>query len=203
MVARIVMLLALGLGAAPAVSNAGEVAGTLSLGVEGVRLASLGPTAVYLESATGGSPAAAAGQRETIRQSNAHFVPEFLVVAAGTTLEMPNDDTIFHNVFSLSRPNDFDLGIYPAGESRSVTLAHAGLVRLYCSIHESMRGTVLVAPSRWFAVASPAGAYHIRGVPPGSYTLHVWNERLPAVEQKIVVPGGVLRVDVTLGVPGS
>jgi hypothetical protein len=125
------------------------------------------------------------------------------VVAAGTSVDMPNDDTIFHNVFSLSRPNEFDLGVYPAGQSRSVTFAHAGLVRLYCSIHESMRGTVLVAPSRWFAVVSPGGAYRIRDVPPGSYSLHVWNERLPALERKIAVPDGSVRVDVTLGVPGS
>lgn len=199
--ARIAIGLALGLAAAPAAANAGEVAGTVSLGVEGVRLASLGPTAVYLESAGKAPPAPA--KRETIRQSGAHFLPDFLVVAAGTVVDMPNDDTIFHNVFSLSRPNDFDLGIYPAGQSRSVTFAHPGLVRLYCSIHESMRGTVLVAPSRWFAVASAGGAYHIRGVPAGTYTLHVWNERLPAVQQKVVVPNGALRVDVTLGVPGS
>jgi hypothetical protein len=103
----------------------------------------------------------------------------------------------------MSRPNDFDLGIYPAGQSRSVTFSSPGLVRLYCSIHESMRGTVLVTPSRWFAVASQGGSYRIRDVPPGSYSLHVWNERLPAVEQRIVVPEGAVRVDVTLGVPGS
>ena len=197
------LLLLLGFGLAPAASNAGEVAGNVRLGVEGARLASQGPIAVYLESMGGAQSGPPPGRRVEIRQNGAHFVPDFLVVAAGTTVDMPNDDTIFHNVFSLSRPNDFDLGIYPAGQSRTVTLAHAGLVRLYCSIHESMRGTVLVAPSRWFAVASASGAYRLRGVPAGAYKLHVWNERLPALEQEVVVPEGALRLDVTLGVPGS
>jgi hypothetical protein len=203
MAARILLLLVLSLGLAPAASTAGEVAGSVSLGVEGVHLASQGPIAVYLESRSGAQPGSPPGRRPAIRQNGAHFVPDFLVVAAGTTVDMPNDDTIFHNVFSLSRPNEFDLGVYPAGQSRSVTFAHAGLVRVYCSIHESMRGTVLVAPSRWFAVVSAGGAYRIRDVPPGSYSLHVWNERLPALERKIAVPDGSVRVDVTLGVPGS
>lgn len=199
--AGIPWLLMLALGLAPAASTAGEVAGRVSLEVEGARLASQGPVAVYLESAGGGDPAPPPERRRVIRQSGAHFVPEFLVVAAGTTVEMPNEDTIVHNVFSPSRPNDFDLGVYPEGESRSVPFAHPGLVRLYCSIHASMQGTVLVTPSRWFSVASPSGAYRIRDVPPGSYLLHVWNERLPALVKEIAVPDGAVRVDVTLGVP--
>jgi hypothetical protein len=115
-------------------------------------------------------------------------------------VEMPNDDTIFHNVFSLSRPNTFDLGLYPAGESRNVTFRHTGLVRLYCSIHESMRGAVFVTPTPWFATASAAGDYRIAGVPPGSYRVRVWNERLPEATRAVSVNGeAAQRVDFALG----
>ena len=70
---------------------------------------------------------------------------------------MPNDDVIFHNVFSYSTPNDFDLGLYPRGESRAKTFQYPGVVRIYCSIHESMNATIFVAPSIWHAVVGADG----------------------------------------------
>ena len=119
--------------------------------------------------------------------------------SAGQGVLMPNDDTIFHNVFSFSRPNDFDLGVYPAGEVRTVRFQASGLVRIYCSIHESMSAEVLVVPTRWFGVASTTGEYRIPDVPPGRYRLTVWNERLPASTRNVVVNGsGSLRQDVEL-----
>jgi plastocyanin len=191
-------LLLAGLAAAPAV--AGEVAGRVTLALEGTRLADLGPVIVFLEG-KGDSPVAPrGGPRATIRQHNARFDPEFLVVNAGQGVAMPNDDTIFHNVFSFSRPNDFDLGVYPAGESRTVTFDHPGLVKIYCSIHESMSAAVLVAPSPWFATASPAGEYRIADVPPGHYRLTVWNEKLPPASRSVQVGrDSTLRADVALG----
>jgi plastocyanin len=190
-------LLAAGL-AAPAA--AGELAGRVSLGVPDAHLADLGPTLVLLDADGSGVGFAVPAARPAIRQRNARFDPDFMVVVEGQTVEMPNDDTIFHNVFSFSRPNDFDLGMYPAGRSRSVTFRHAGLVRLYCSIHESMRGTVLVAPSPWFAEVSSSGDYRIADVPPGSYRLSVWNEKLPTTTRSVSVAAqGTRRVDLVLG----
>lgn len=183
-------------------AEAGEVTGRITLAVEGARLADLGPTVVYLEGGAAGS-APRLRRRPVIRQNAARFAPAFLVVAAGQTVDMPNDDTIFHNVFSMSRPNDFDLGLYPAGESRAVTFASPGLVRLYCSIHESMTGTVLVAPSPWFATATPAGEYRLADVPPGRYRLTAWNEKLPAETREIVVRAGRTPLDLVLGGGGS
>jgi plastocyanin len=180
-------------------AGAGDVSGRVSLALEGARLAELGPIVVFLEPEGGGRVAAAAGRRPAIHQHNARFEPDFLVVTAGQTVEMPNDDTIFHNVFSFSRPNDFDLGVYPAGELRTVTFAHPGLVKLYCSIHESMSGAVLVTPSPWFARAGPDGEYRIPSVPPGRYGLRVWNEMLPLLERDVVVGAGTARVDLELG----
>ncbi len=182
-------------------AEAGEVAGRVTLGVEGTRLADLGPVVVFLEGEVGAAAPPAPSRSYTIRQRNARFDPDFLVVTAGQSVQMPNDDTIFHNVFSFSRHNDFDLGIYPAGKSRSVTFAKPGLVKIYCSIHESMSGGVLVVPSSWYAIASASGDYQIAGVPAGRYRLSVWNEKLPPATRTVQVKAdGTLRADVALGV---
>ena len=103
---------------------------------------------------------------------------------------MPNDDVIFHNVFSYSTPNDFDLGLYPRGESRAKTFQYPGVVRIYCSIHESMSATIFVAPSSHFAVAEPDGDFALRDVPPGKYRLRTWNRRLPPSSQLVEVGSG-------------
>ena len=183
--------------ALPASAQEASVAGRLTLAVEGVRLADLGQTVVFL--AADGAPAPASAKRATIRQRNAYFAPDFLAIAVGQSVDMPNDDAIFHNVFSFSKPNDFDLGLYPAGESRRVTFEHAGVVKIYCSIHETMSGTIFVSPSPWFAVARASGDYQISGVPPGRHTLRVWNERLPEVTRAIVLdPGQKQRLDIEL-----
>lgn len=125
-------------------------------------------------------------------------------MTAGQTVEMPNEDGIFHNVFSYSRPNDFDLGLYPSGESRQATLRHPGLVRLYCSIHESMNGAVYVAPSPWYALAGAGGRFEIRGAPPGRYRLRTWAERLPPTSQVVTLEEGAgLEVSIEVGPGGA
>jgi len=183
--------------ALPAAAQEASVTGRLTLAVEGVRLADLGQTVVFL--AADGAAAPAPAKRATIRQRNAYFAPDFLAIAVGQSVDMPNDDAIFHNVFSFSKPNDFDLGLYPAGESRRVTFEHAGVVKIYCSIHETMSGTIFVSPSPWFAVARASGEYEIPNIPPGRHTLRVWNEKLPEVTRAIVLePGQRQRLDITL-----
>jgi plastocyanin len=182
-------LLAGGPGALAA-SLQGEVRGRVEIGVEGVGAADAAPLVVYL-AATGGAPDfAVPAQRPEIRQEQARFEPSFLAIAAGQTVKMPNLDLIFHNVFSYSRPNDFDLGLYPGGQSRSVTFRAPGLVRVYCSIHESMSALVYVAPSPWFAVAGANGAFRIRHVPPGRYTVHTWSDQVPSVSRRVSVKQG-------------
>jgi len=161
-------------------------------------LADLGPVVVYVDARKGVAPAIS-GAPPTVRQKDASFVPGFLAVAAGQRVAMPNDDLIYHNVFSYSRPNDFDLGIYPAGESRTVPFAHPGVVKIYCSIHESMNGTVFVAPTPWFTVAASDGTFTLRGLPAGSQRLKTWNEKLPDTQHEITVPAsGELTVELSL-----
>jgi plastocyanin len=193
------------LGVARAGADAtGELRGSVALGVADVPLAAVAPVVVYLElldapSGAGAPPRAVA----RMRQRDAHFSPSFLIVAAGQSVEMANDDAIYHNVFSYSHPNDFDLGLYPAGESRTLLLRHPGVVKLYCSIHESMNATILVAPTRWFDVVNAKGGYALTGIPAGRYRAVVWAERLPATAHEIEIGAGEHRdLDWVIGAPG-
>jgi plastocyanin len=190
--------------AAAAAADGGRVRGRVELGVEGITLASVAPVVVYLESldgsGTGGVPEAVA----TMNQRDARFSPSFLVVAAGQSVRMANDDVIYHNVFSYSRPNDFDLGLYPAGESRTLALRHPGVVKIYCSIHESMNATILVTPTRWFDTVGATGRYALDGVRPGRYRAVVWSEQLPVVSREVEVgSGATLELDWVIGRPGG
>src|SRR5262245_25650634 len=157
---RLALALALSLVAAAAAA-AGELRGHVTLGVAGVSLEDAGPLVVYLEGADAQLRYELPKRPLEIHQKDASFAPPFLVIAAGETVVMPNDDVIFHNVFSYSTPNDFDLGLYPRGESRAKTFQYPGVVRIYCSIHESMNATIFVAPSIWHAVVGAKGDFVI------------------------------------------
>ena len=175
----------------PASANAtGDVRGRVSIAVDGVEASNVGPVAVYLSSVNEKFRFDTPQRRVTIRQENAQFVPSFSVVTVGQTIDLPNNDGFLHNVFSFSKPNDFELGLYPAGESRSVTLNHPGVVRIYCSIHESMRAVVLVAPSPWHAIGDASGAFEILDVPPGDYQITTFNEPLPSETRDLKVVAG-------------
>jgi plastocyanin len=171
-------------------SATGRVRGRLSLELPGVRLADAGPIVAFLEPIDGTPAPAVPAETPKVYQKDARFSPPFLVIAAGQSVSMPNDDAIYHNVFSYSAPNDFDLGLYPAGESRTVKFRYPGLVRTYCSIHESMSGTIFVAPTRHFAMVAPSGDFEIRNVAPGRYRLQTWCDRLPAASREIEVRAG-------------
>jgi plastocyanin len=178
---------------------AGEVRGKIGIGVAGASVEDAGPIVVYLESAGTQPLRFDLPQRPLeIHQKDASFSPSFLVIAAGETVVMPNDDVIFHNVFSYSTPNDFDLGLYPRGESRAKTFQYPGVVRVYCSIHESMNATIFVAPSIWHAVADAKGEFVIHDVPAGKYRLRTWNRRLPPVSQVVDVGGGSLTANLVV-----
>jgi hypothetical protein len=134
------------------------------------------PAVVYLERAPGGAFELPEPGRAVMDQKDQTFVPHVLAVTVGTTVDFPNSDLTFHNVFSLSKTKAFDLGRYSRGRSKSVRFDRPGVVQVFCDIHSHMSAYILVFAHRYFAITDHEGSFAITGVPPGSYTLAVWHE---------------------------
>jgi plastocyanin len=120
------------------------------------------------------APAPPAGATVVLDQRNLQFIPHVLAVRAGTRVEMPNSDRVFHNVFSFHDGKKFDLGLYPVGTTKVVTFDQPGLSRIFCNIHPNMAAYLMAVDSAFFAVSDKDGRFAIRGVPPGTYTWHAW-----------------------------
>jgi len=125
----------------------------------------------------------------TVAQKDKHFVPHVIAVAAGTEVSFPNLDPIFHNVFSLTPEDKFDLGLFRKGAAKSVRMATPSLVRIYCNIHADMAAFVMVLDRAAFTITDAEGAYRLPTLPPGQYDVHAWNERTGEQIQKLTVDG--------------
>lgn len=117
------------------------------------------------------------------------FVPHVIAIQVGTTVDFPNNDRTYHNAFSLSRVKSFDLGRYAAGRSKSVTFDRPGIVRVFCDIHSHMNAWIVFAHP-FFAVTDADGRFRIEGIPPGTYTVAIWNEAATAESRTVVVSAG-------------
>jgi plastocyanin len=137
-----------------------------------------------------GVPASQATRRYTIKQKDIQFAPRLSVVVKGSTIDFPNEDKIFHNVFSASRAARFDLGLYRSGSSKSVEFKREGVVDVFCNIHPEMMSRVLVVPSPYFAMTNAQGKFRIDGVPAGTYDVVVWHPNGTEVRQSIKVEPG-------------
>lgn len=164
---------------------------------------------IYLEGDSeqlNASPARLESRRHgSMAQRDEHFVPHVLPVVQGATVDFPNQDDVYHNVFSLSAaagPKGFDLGRYPKGTSRSFTFDRAGTVQVFCHIHSDMSATILVLANPYFA--SPDADHHfvIDDVPEGDYTIVGWHERAKPIIRKVhVVAGQATTMDFNIPVP--
>jgi plastocyanin len=154
---------------------------------------------VYLETAPRGAFEQTETGRAVLDQRNETFVPHVLAITTGTTVEFPNSDRIYHNVFSLSKPASFDLGRYPMGHSKSVRFDKAGIVRVFCEIHSHMSAFILVFAHPFFALTDSDGRYRIDNVPPGNYAVIAWNEGASSDPAPVAVPsGGATDLDIAL-----
>ncbi len=137
-------------------------------------------TVVWLVPAGGSAPVQVAEspqQHPSLTQRDKSFTPHLLVVQVGTVVDFPNHDPFFHNVFSLFEGKRFDLGLYEAGTTRYVRFDRPGICYIFCNIHPEMSAVVVVLDTPYYAIANARGNLEFRGVPPGRYTLHVWDER--------------------------
>ncbi len=140
-----------------------------------------------------------ATQRPRVVQRDVDFDPHVLAIVVGTAVRWPNDDEIFHNVFSMSEAKQFDLGTYLKEKIPEVRFDKVGQVDVFCSIHSKMHCIILVLPNRFFAKADANHRYVIGEVPPGTYQLRAWHERLPPQVRTVTVPAeGAVHVDFVL-----
>jgi plastocyanin len=157
---------------------------------------------VYLDGVA--SPGALPPGRHEIRQEREMFVPRVLAVTRGSRVDFPNADPFFHNVFSLSGAANFDLGRYPPGQSRSRTFTKPGLVKVYCHIHSHMTATVLVLDHPYFTTPELDGRFALPDVPPGTYRVVGWHERVGERTDSVQVQAGTtVFVDFSLPVEDS
>lgn len=170
--------------------------------VEKVNYDELRDFVVYIDqSVPEPAPGATASQTVKTTQKDANFDPHVLPIVVGTTVRWPNEDEIFHNVFSMSEAKEFDLGYYKKDKVPEVTFDRVGRVDVFCAIHTKMHCIILVLPNPYFARADDKGRFVIRNIPAGTYQVRAWHERLPAQTREIVVPAeGEVKVDFVLGV---
>ena len=130
-------------------------------------------------------------------QKNINFAPNLLPVRVGTTVTFPNLDDTYHNVFSYSKTKRFDLGRYRKNEKpESVLFDKPGVVTLHCEVHGTMRGTILVLDTPYFQKTNRSGAYRLRELPAGHYTLKAWLSENDIRSHEVdLKPGATLHVD--------
>jgi plastocyanin len=172
--------------AAPA--GAGSIVGRVDLKEKGGKPSDASEVVLYLEGMKGKPTAETA----TVSMKGKQFLPRVTVVPVGSTVSFPNADPIFHNVFSVSGANRFDLELYKRPKAGSWTFQHPGIVRVYCNIHPQMGAIVLVVENAFHTRADKDGSFSLAEVPPGQYQLRAWHER-----------GGEAAVDVTIPAAGD
>lgn len=143
----------------------------------------LGRVVIYLEA---NLPDPAPVKAE-MNQTKRRFEPEVLAVPAGSIIQFPNSDPIFHNVFSLSKSKSFDLGNYPKGQTRSVAFDRPGIVMVHCHLHPNMNAAIVVTPSRFYTKPDEGGRFGLTGIPAGRYTVVAWHKSAGFFRRKIEV----------------
>jgi plastocyanin len=179
---------------------AGTVRGQVQLlDKGGRRAADITDVVVYVD----GVKTRPAPGKGTMTMKGKNFIPRLVVVPVGGRVDFPNEDPIYHNVFSVSGENRFDLDLYKRPKSGSWTFQHPGVARIYCNIHPQMNAVVMVLDNPYYTKTAQDGTFAIADVPAGKYVLRAWHERGGETAQEVTVTaGGNTDVKVTLDASG-
>ena len=153
-------------------------------------------TVVFVE----GAKIAPPPQTAVIAQRNSRFEPDLVIIPVGSTVQFPNQDPIFHNVFSLSRARQFDLGYYPRSKSKSVTFDQPGVVQVYCHIHANMYAAIVVTDNPWWQKLANTGDFVFHNMPAGHYRIVAWHKVAGAHVVEVDVPAAGA-AHIAIGVP--
>ena len=181
----------------PACSHAAEIAGHIDLSAEGkpLRAEETQDAIVYFRPKVP-PPVTAAAEIPVMGTRRKQFVPRVLAITVGSQVRFPNEDPILHNAFSTSKDNAFDVGLYGQGDGQIVTFSHVGYVRVYCNVHHSMMGHILVLDTPYFTHPDAAGNFHLSDVPAVEGDLVVWHER--ATPWHTVITAGAAAVPIAV-----
>jgi plastocyanin len=177
--------------------RAGSIKGKVT--VQGIKSAE--NIAVYVDTIPGKKfdPPA---DHASIDQRKMNFVPHVTVVLQGTTVDFVNSDAVGHNVYWPSiggnKKLTHNLGTWPKGEKKSFQFNDLGAASLLCNVHPDMSGFLVIVPTPYSAVTDSDGAYEIKDVPPGSYTLKTWSEDGKVTTQPVTVASGAVTADLTV-----
>lgn len=205
----VALAITIGIGpsaARPAAAPTGTVTGTVKLQKPGGGQESpSGVVVVYLESVPGAVPEPPARDdrpHPQVHQRDLQFSPPLTVITQGTTVDFPNEDKVFHNVFSFSEAAKFDLGLYKSGTSKSVTFRKPGVVNVFCNIHPEMISKIKVLDTTFFAAVGKDGRFQIEQVPPGRYPLVAWQPYGAEFRGQVTVTAGAkteVSIELTVG----
>ena len=149
-----------------------------------------GNVVVYIEE-VGGNKYSAPLEHGVVDQLNLTYVPHVIAVQKGTTIDFPNSDLIRHNVFSPPECcKQFNLGTYAMGIIKTVTFDESCEIPLLCNVHSEMSAFIVVLDNPYFSVTGRDGVFKIENVPPGTYKLKAWHEKLMTVTKDVTVESG-------------
>jgi plastocyanin len=168
------------LACSSSLSDSINVTGRVELSHGRSRSPDLSGAVVWLTRTDDSSPfhGVQAGKRVQLVQKSKTFSPHLLVVPVGSSVEFPNLDPFFHNVFSLFEGKRFDLGLYESGSSRTVVFGREGISYIFCNIHPEMSAVVISLKTPYYGISDRKGLIVIPGVPTGTYEMQVWHERV-------------------------
>ena len=152
---------------------------------------------VFIRDAPAGGPLPVT--HTSIVQQDESFEPRVVAITRGSSIDFPNADPFFHNVFSLSSGAVFDLGRYKRGDSRTRVFTHPGLVKVYCHVHSQMSASILVLDNAYFTRPRGDGKFALDDLPAGGFRISAWQERLGETVTSVVVkPGQTTHVEFNL-----
>lgn len=142
---------------------------------------------VWLESPAQGAKRENPAPVVQMDQKQCVFTPRVVVVPVGGTVEFLNSDHLLHNVHTVTKENPSVNRAQPRGRTIPVIFSKPEIIRVKCDLHPWMLGWVVVTDHPFHAVTGVEGEFTLNNVPPGKYTLHVWQESLGTSAKEVTV----------------